>query len=184
MSKMNALNRLIQFGILLSILILAGCTPKQEPNFDPWQDSASDETVIADSDTLTYNFLEEAEAEVSPPADEVADLPVIADSGVVETVEAEVEAIPVAPVEVEVPRVPDVEEGPLFWVQLFASGSRKSAEEIALQADAKIEDRVRILFLDPYYKVLAGGFSNREEAVELRREMTEMGYKDAWIFEK
>ncbi len=75
-------------------------------------------------------------------------------------------------------------EGPLFWVQVFASSNRKSAEDFALVADGKLEERVRILFLEPYYKVLVGGYGSREKAVELRRDLTAVGYEGAWIFEK
>jgi hypothetical protein len=73
---------------------------------------------------------------------------------------------------------------PLFYVQVFASTSRPSAEEHALTADAQLEQPVRILFIDSFYKVLVGGYANRDDAVALRRTLTEAGYKDAWIFER
>ena len=34
------------------------------------------------------------------------------------------------------------------------------------------------------YKVLVGGFADRDDAVTLRRDLVEMGYEGAWIFEK
>ncbi|MCP4549101.1 MAG: SPOR domain-containing protein [bacterium] len=168
--------------ILFAIIaLMAGCTAKQQTTTDPWQDEAAEEQYSADKDTLTYNFLAESEPEVSPPAEEAADLPVIEE----EQSTAAVITPPVAePAEETIEVVPQIEEGPLYWVQIFASNSRKSAEEVALEADNKIEERVRILFLEPYYKVLVGGFPLKDTAVELRRELTQIGYKDAWIFQK
>jgi len=37
--------------------------------------------------------------------------------------------------------------------------------------------------VEPYYKVLVGGFVDREDAVDLRRHVVSLGYDDAWIFE-
>jgi septal ring-binding cell division protein DamX len=152
---------------------------------DPWVEPASTE-YSADSDTLTYDFLSESTPEVAqaPPAE--ADLPVLEE----EAAAAGTAAAPVgaaagtaAAGSAAGSSAAPPESGPLFWVQIFASSNQQSAEAVANEAEGKLDERVRVLFMDPYYKVLAGGFSQREQAVELRRAVVGMGYADAWIFE-
>jgi cell division protein FtsN len=170
---------------MIVILILAGCTAKEPMgDNDPWGEPTTETVYNTEADTLTYDFLAEAEPEVSPEVAAEPDLPVIQEvvsEPVAESMAPLVEATPQVE---EVVSRPPVEAGPLYWVQIFASSSQQSAERAALEADGKLENRVRILFLEPYYKVLVGGFNAREEAVELRRQLTGQGYPDAWIFQK
>ncbi len=172
--------------VFVGIALLLGCSPKEPISSDPWMEDPQSE-YTEEADTLTYDFLAEAEPEGSETVPAEPDLPVLQEesarteseySPAVEDTAPPIEAVPVAP------RSLDPEEGPLFWVQIFASGSRDSAEEYALKADDQLDERVRILYLDPHYKVLVGGFPQRESAVELRRELVERGYEGAWIFEK
>ena len=143
----------------------------------------------------TFNsFLAETLPSTEPESSIVlgeADLPELRDEDmntpVAEAIISPPEAIPAieaTPPAAVVEARPPLEEGPLFWVQIFASGNLKSAEEFALGADSKLDERVRILYLEPYYKVLVGGYPGREKAVDLRQELVNQGYKGAWIFEK
>jgi hypothetical protein len=68
-------------------------------------------------------------------------------------------------------------------VQIFAGSTRASAEETARAAASRLDERVRVEYVEPYYKVLVGGFVDREDAVDLRRHVVDLGYEDAWIFE-
>lgn len=185
--------------LLGGLVLAAACSPKQSIQRDPWLDAETvyEETAVAPSDTLTYDFLAE---EPPPPAEADAvlaepDLPVLDETppaaaalpGSAPYSESPAVAAPSAPPAVTPPPVETASSAPaspLFYVQVFASTSRPSAEEHALTADAQLEQPVRILFMDPFYKVLVGGFASRDEAVGLRRSLTEAGYKDAWIFER
>jgi len=168
-----------RFAVIMMALVAFGaCSPKEPVQNDPWLETKTEPASYeAEADTLTYDFLTEsgaeAEAEVAPEPD----LPVL-DEAPAETVVA---TPPPAP-EPEA-TMTEIHSGPLFYVQIFASSNRKSAEEIARKADTRLDQTVRILFLDPYYKVLVGGFADKDDAVVLRRDLTEIGYPDAWIFE-
>lgn len=187
--------------LLAAVLLAAACSPKPSIQNDPWLElPPAAETPIAASDTLVYDFLAE---EPPPPPEEDAvlaepDLPVLDELPIAAAEPPVASAEPSTPPASEAPAAsaapeatpPPIETldpepaAPLFYVQIFASPSRQSAEEHALEADARLEQPVRILWLDPYYKVLVGGYTDRGEAVALRRTLAEQGYKDAWIFER
>jgi hypothetical protein len=164
-------------------VVLAACSPKRGVRQDPYAEPDPVDAYEAVSDTLTYDFLAESVPPAEAPAPAEADLPDLS-----EAVEPVDETPPPAPpAAVEKPQAttpPPQAEGPLFWVQILASRNRESAESFALEADAKLDDRVRILFLDDYYKVLVGGFADRGKAVALRRDLVADGYEGAWIVEK
>jgi len=182
---MNARRALIMGGIPL--LLMLACTAKQSTRRQPWDQASSQAPPAAlpasqvESDTLTYDFLAEAAPLEEGSGLAEADLPELVTEDQVSAPRAGSEAPP--PARSSAPR-PAVDESPLFWVQIFASGSRQSAEEFAVEADARLSERVRILYLEPYYKVLVGGLPTREDAVSLRQALVELGYEGAWIFEK
>jgi len=180
---------------LALLLGLGACSPKENMNTDPWAEPETSARQPQPTDTLTYDFLEEAEPIQEGGMEAEADLPAIAENAPVVVEEQETppasevppaatEVPPAAGERVVTPPAPPVDEGPLFWVQIFASSNRQSAEEFALEADERLEERVRILYLEPHYKVLVGGFPQREAAVALRAELVGLGYEGAWIFEK
>jgi hypothetical protein len=184
-------------ALLAAILLLGACsakTSKQVPSEDPFVTMENDAPILADTDTLTYDFLAETMPSTEPEPSSAlseADLPELRDEDMNNpAAEAlisppeDTSAIVEPPSTREVKVRPPIEAGPLFWVQIFASGNLKSAEEFALGADSKLDERVRILFLEPYYKVLVGGYAGRNKAVDLRRELVSQGYQGAWIFEK
>lgn len=166
--------------IMMALLMLGACSPKEPVQNDPWLEKAPEPASYeAEADTLTYDFLAESGTEVEAEVAPEPDLPVLDEA----PVEAAAEMTTPPPVAQPEAVVPEMSSGPLFYVQVFASSNRKSAEEVALKADSRLDQTVRILFLDPYYKVLVGGFVDKDEAVVLRRDLTEIGYTDAWIFE-
>jgi len=186
--------------LLAAALLAAACSPKPSLQNDPWLElPPAAETPVAASDTLVYDLLAE---EPPPPPEENAviaepDLPVLDDLPIASAAPPPADATPAHPeaaatsAEPAAAATPPPVEtlspepsAPLFYVQIFASTSRQSAEEHALEADARLEQPVRILWLDAFYKVLVGGYTDRNEAVALRRALAEQGYKDAWIFER
>lgn len=187
--------------LLAAALLVAACSPKPSIQNDPWLElPPAAEAPVAASDTLVYDFLAE---EPPPPPEEDAvlaepDLPVLDELPVASAAPPAASAEPPAapPVsEAVAPAAPEATPPPietmapepatpLFYVQIFASPNRQSAEEHALDADERLEQPVRILWLEPYYKVLVGGYPDRDAAVALRRTLAERGYKDAWIFER
>jgi cell division protein FtsN len=170
--------------ILAALLMLGACSPKEPVKNDPWLSSPEENAEYeVQADTLTYDFLAESQAEAESAPTPEPDLPVL-DESPTEAPPETVAAVPVA----TTPPAPEAltkpaGDSPLFYVQIFASNNRKGAEDLALKADGKLDQTVRILFLEPYYKVLVGGFTDRDEAVLLRRELTDLGYKGAWIVE-
>ncbi len=169
---------------LATLFLLGACSPKEPVKNEPWRSNPGDDTDDeVQADTLTYDFLAESQAEDDETPAPEPDMPVHDESPVDSAPEA-VAAVPVAATPPAPEALTEPASGaPLFYVQVFASNNRKGAEDLALKADEKLDETVRILFLDPYYKVLVGGFTDRDEAVLLRRELTEMGYKGAWIVE-
>ncbi len=178
--------------VIAVMLMISACSSKhakQAPNEDPFVAAEREAPILADTDTLTYDFLAE-----STPAHESsgtslgslgeADLPELQDSAPATEAIGDPKPAQAAAEGISAIMPPAASAGPLFWVQVFASSSRKSAEEYAVDADGKLNERVRILFLEPYYKVLVGGFDSRERAVELRQQLTNRGFEGAWIFEK
>lgn len=169
----------IAFALLVGLVFLGACTPKvpvTEVEVTPVVQPAAE----ASPDTLVYDFMEEQEPAVEEALLPEADLPPLEEPAIEEVAEPEVE-----------PEVPTVtqeilpeESTPAFWVQVFASSTRERAEQFALDLDGKVTDVVRILHVEPHYKVLVGGFPLREDAMKLRQELVQKGYSDAWIFER
>lgn len=159
---------------LIAVLLLAACTPKEKVEKEPLPSSRDIELPPASPDTLEYDFLEEQPAE--PPAEPPRPEP---DLPAPEEPEERSEPIWTLP---EDKPAPQAAEG-LFWVQIFATRSHERAEQIAAEAGERLTQRIEVHFLDPYYKVLVGGFDRREPAVELRDRLVHKGYPDAWIFE-
>ncbi len=161
--------------ILAALLALSACTPKNKVQEDAQAPPppVSETPMEAVPDTLDYDFLAEEDTGEIEEIPAEADLPVIEKPAEVE------EVIWTIPEEVEEPQAT---EG-LFWVQIFATRSHERAKEIAAEAEDRLSHRIETHFLSPYYKVLVGGFTTREEAVKLRDRLVSKGYRDAWIFE-
>lgn len=161
--------------ILMAVLALAACTPKNKVQVEEKSVPPTIQAIPAEAapDTLDYDFL--AEEGVG----RIEDIPAEADLPVFEEPEEVEEAIWTISEEVEEPKAM---EG-LFWVQIFATRSHDKAKEIAAEAEDRLSHPVETHFLPPYYKVLVGGFEDREEAVKLRDLLVNKGYRDAWIFE-
>jgi cell division septation protein DedD len=74
---------------------------------------------------------------------------------------------------------PAAERG--FRVQLVAAGSREDAERIAREARTRLAVPVYVEFESPFYKVRAGDFTDRAQALQLRDRARSYGYPEAWV---
>jgi hypothetical protein len=156
--------------IVLGILAMAACTPKNKVVEEIPVSSLPMIESEAVPDTLDYNFLTEETITLTEESPVEADLPVL---------ESKPEAVWTIPEDKPEPKA----AADLFWVQIFATRSRDKAEQIAGDAEDRLSHIVETHFLDPYYKVLVGGFEIREDAVKLRDTLVGKGYRDAWIVE-
>ncbi len=68
-----------------------------------------------------------------------------------------------------------------FRVQIAASGSESSAQEVAREARTRVPETVYVVFESPYYKVRVGDFSDRDLALQLRDRLRGYGYDGAWV---
>jgi cell division septation protein DedD len=68
-----------------------------------------------------------------------------------------------------------------FRIQLFASSQIETLREQKRYFESKIELPLYISFETPYYKLLAGDFSRREDAEAGLAKLKKLGYPDAWI---
>jgi hypothetical protein len=68
-----------------------------------------------------------------------------------------------------------------FDVQFFASQNVLQARQVKQQVDTLTDMPVRIVFAEPYYKVLAGPYPSFEEAEAFLRLVTRLEYTSAWI---
>ncbi len=160
-----------KFMIILAVLsAMTACTPKNKVEKDiPVSTIPVIESEVL-PDTLDYNFLQEETIVLREESPVEADLPVL-----------ETPAEPIWSIPEDRP-VPQAAED-LFWVQIFATRSRDKAEQIAAEAENRLSHSIETHCLDPYYKVLVGGFATREDAVKLRDNLVSKGYRDAWIVE-
>lgn len=84
---------------------------------------------------------------------------------------------PAPPVREEPAPPPEV----AFRVQIFATGDKTKAEELAGEAQALLGQTVSVEFSKPYYKVIVGEALTMKEAKVLRSRAKEAGFTEAWI---
>jgi len=72
-------------------------------------------------------------------------------------------------------------DGVGYDVQFFASANIVQARQVKQQADTLTDMPVRIVFSEPYYKVVAGPYWSFEEAEAFLRLITKLDYPSAWI---
>jgi len=70
---------------------------------------------------------------------------------------------------------------PGFRVQLLADSSWSTAREHYYQAQSAVNLPLYLVYQDPWWKLLAGKYSSREEAAPARHLLTNSGWSDAWI---
>ena len=70
---------------------------------------------------------------------------------------------------------------PGFRVQMLADSSWSEARDHYYQAQTSITLPLHLEYHDPWWKIMAGDFSSREEAARARHLLTTGGWSDAWI---
>jgi|GEM_PF-3959143 len=68
-----------------------------------------------------------------------------------------------------------------YDVQFYATLNILKARQVQQQVDTLTGMPVRVLFAEPYYKVLAGPYRSFEEAETFLRAVTRLGFSSAWI---
>jgi Na+-transporting methylmalonyl-CoA/oxaloacetate decarboxylase gamma subunit len=87
-------------------------------------------------------------------------------------------------VEQEVPaNVEESDIAPGYRVQIFASSSLEKAEEVAGKARSLFSERVYVEYSAPLYRVRAGNFTSKEDALRFREKAVQSGYEGAWVVE-
>ena len=197
--------RSFEFGLLAALLTVGACAP---PPRGPV--AGSDRTLPpppsdrADSLRPAYDF--ELEGEFPPPAKDVVfeedhlpprpenvDATPLGESGVrasdlpdpppdaASDLRSSTVVPPVQPsVSTPVESVP----APMrmgFRVQLIAAADRLEAETFARQARARLGVTIHVDFEAPYYKVRAGDFTDRADALVMRDRARAQGYEGAWV---
>lgn len=75
--------------------------------------------------------------------------------------------------------------GPLatgYRVQVFAARNRDvAADAVRRLREQRVADPVYMEWVDPWYKVRVGDFTDRESAERLRGRLVELGFPEAWI---
>lgn len=68
-----------------------------------------------------------------------------------------------------------------FRVQLFAVAELARANTMAREAQQRLGVEVHVLSEPPHYKVRAGDFTDRADAVFLKERAASLGYDGAWV---
>ena len=69
-----------------------------------------------------------------------------------------------------------------YRVQVFAARDRDvAADAVRRLREQQVSDPIYVEWIDTWYKVRVGDFTNRESAEQLRRRLVELGFPEAWI---
>jgi hypothetical protein len=68
-----------------------------------------------------------------------------------------------------------------YRVQLVLTKSIEGANEVKKKAIFKFEDKIYLVFEQPYYKVQLGDFESKKDAEALRDEAIAKGFPDTWV---
>lgn len=70
-----------------------------------------------------------------------------------------------------------------FRVQLYSTTDYYMALGVRDEASAKLNEDIYVDYEQPYYKVRAGNFTDREKAEEIKNLAKTLGYADAWVIQ-
>lgn len=70
-----------------------------------------------------------------------------------------------------------------YQVQFFTTAKLKSAEKEKKDIEESLQVPVSIIEESAVYKLRAGKFKKKEDAEKLRKQIIEIGHKDAWIYQ-
>ncbi len=121
-----------------------------------------------------------AAEEVGERGDPV-DLPDPAADADLTPIEAQVTTPVPATVTTPVPTGSGMEVVRGFRVQLFAVAELARAETMAQDARQRLDLEVHVVSEPPYYKVRAGDFVDRADAVHMKERATSLGFDGCWV---
>jgi len=110
-----------------------------------------------------------------------ADLPDIAGDEGLTPIEPQVTTPIPATVTTPVPAGSAMEVVRGFRVQLFAVAELARAETMAQDARQRLDLEVHVVSEPPYYKVRAGDFVDRADAVRMKERATSLGFDGCWV---
>ena len=200
------MSRILIATLAVVLLALAACSPPPRGQTSPEEAPAATPQPEESTEDQRYDFEEEGEFPESPddvafeedelpPApedvsgstlneepieseriDEATDLPTPDDR-----IESDV-TTPVPPaVTTPVPRGSDVEVVRGFRVQLLAANDLARAQNLAREAEQRLGVAVHVVSEGPHFKVRAGDFTDRADAVRLKERATSLGYDGCWV---
>lgn len=70
-----------------------------------------------------------------------------------------------------------------FRVQLYSTPDYYAALSVRDEAGVKLSEDIYVDYEQPYYKIRAGNFTNREKAEEIKNLAKSIGYADAWVIQ-
>jgi hypothetical protein len=200
------MNRFLAFTLAAAAVAVSACSTPPRGQTDPGEAPADSPPAEQSDEDERYSFEEEGEFpeapddvafeedELPPAPEDVAGEPLsaspIESERIDETtnlpdpegrIEPEV-STPVAPaVTTPVPRGSDVEVVRGFRVQLLAVNEVARAESLAREAEQRLGVRVHVVSEGPHFKVRAGDFTDRAEAVRLKERASSLGYDGCWV---
>lgn len=68
-----------------------------------------------------------------------------------------------------------------FKVQVMSTNNGVRAENMRMKLVSQINHNVRVIFDAPNYKVRVGGFTDRNDAERVRKQLLELGYMRSWV---
>lgn len=200
------MSRLLIAILALALFALAACSAPPRGRSVPDDPGAEDPAAVEPANDARYEFEEEGEFpeapgdvafeedELPPAPEDVAGEPLSESPVESERVEDAVDLpapdgrvepqvkTPVTPsVTTPVPKGSDVEIARGFRVQLMAAAELARARTLATEAQQRLGVPVHVVAEGPHFKVRAGDFTDRADAVRLKERATSLGYDGCWV---
>ena len=68
-----------------------------------------------------------------------------------------------------------------FRIQVFETSSSEKANSIFKKYKRRMDDSLYVIFDAPLYKIQYGNFSKKYEAENVKKELSQKGFKNIWI---
>lgn len=200
------MNRFLILILAAALFALAACSPPPRGRTSPEDVPADPPPAEQSADDQRYDFEDEGEFpetpddvafeedQLPPAPEDVAGEPLNTDPVESERIDEATDlptpddriepgvSTPVPPaVTTPVPRGSDVEVVRGFRVQLMAVNEMARAQNLAREAEQRLGVTVHVVQEGPHFKVRAGDFTDRAEAVRLKERATSLGYDGCWV---
>jgi len=68
-----------------------------------------------------------------------------------------------------------------YRVQIFISQNKEELQNLEIEIQKSINEKIYIIFELPNYKLRVGNFLNRKEAENFQKKIVRLGYRTAWV---